>query len=60
MNKPITRKQLAHELGIHPKTLYRWLKKYDLKISRGLLTPAEQKQIYIKLGFLNSIEAKKI
>lgn len=54
MNKPKTRKELASELGIHPKTLTRWLKKNNLQISSGLLTPVEQKTIYTKLGFIRA------
>jgi len=51
MSKVKTRKELASELGIHPKTLSRWLKKYNIVVSNGLLSPEEQKVIYTKLGF---------
>ena len=51
MSKVKTRKEIASDLGIHPKTLSRWLKKYNIKVSKGLLTPEEQKVIYNKIGF---------
>lgn len=56
MNKPKTRKELAHELGIHPKTLLRWLKNKNVQISAGLLSPTEQKRIRKALGYLTASE----
>jgi len=53
MSKVKTRKELARDrdLIIHPKTLSRWLKKYNIKVSNGLLTPSDQKNISNTLGF---------
>lgn len=56
MSKPKTRKELANELGIHPKTLLRWLKKKNIKITTGLLSPAEQRRIKIAFGYLPASE----
>lgn len=47
-----TRKEIARELGIHPKTLSRWLKVHNIEVSSGLLTPVEQNRIYAALGFV--------
>lgn len=56
MSKPKTRKELANELGIHPKTLLQWLKKKNIKITTGLLSPAEQRRIKIAFGYLPASE----
>ena len=40
-----TRQQVADEIGISRKTLYRWLKKWNVKLSSGLLYPDSQKFI---------------
>ena len=45
-----TRYQIADEYGICTKTLYRWIKEKKLNISKGLLTPKEQKIIYETFG----------
>lgn len=51
MKHPKTRKELAKELGIHTRTLYRWLKKNNIELSSGLITPIQQELIYEKLGY---------
>ncbi|GAB4421331.1 MAG: hypothetical protein OHK0039_35970 [Bacteroidia bacterium] len=45
-----TRTQIAAEYGISPRTLSRWLKRRDIRLSRGLLGPKEQALIYQVLG----------
>ena len=50
MQKAKTRQEIANEYGIDRKTLYRWLKRENINISKGLVTPKEQKEIYEKLG----------
>ncbi|MER0442882.1 phBC6A51 family helix-turn-helix protein [Emticicia sp. W12TSBA100-4] len=47
-----TRQQIADEMGISRKTLYRWLKKKEIKLSTGLICPHMQKFIKENL-FLN-------
>lgn len=49
--KTKTRQELAIEMGICPKTLNRWLKKYQIEIPNGLLTPLQQQKIKEQLGF---------
>lgn len=51
-----TRKEIARELGIHPKTLTRWIKNNNVDISTGLLTPIEQQKIYAAFGFVRASE----
>lgn len=48
-----TRKQLAAELGVSRNTLARLLKRKNVDISAGLLTPDEVYQVYIVLGRFN-------
>ncbi len=45
-----TRKQIADEYGISPKILSRWLKKQNIKLTTGLITPKEQENIYNIFG----------
>ena len=49
-----TRKEIAEEYGISERTLRRWIKKIDLNISSGLLSPKEQNLIYEAFGFQKS------
>jgi transposase-like protein len=44
-----TRQQVADEIGVSRKTLYRWLKKWNVKLSSGLLCPQTQKLIQEKI-----------
>jgi hypothetical protein len=46
-----TKQQIADEYGICWKTLDKWLKKNEINIDRGLITPKDQEIIYTKLGF---------
>ena len=50
MDKPKTKKEIAHEMGISPKTLYRWLKAKNIKIPRGLINEADQQLIHQQLN----------
>lgn len=45
-----TKQQLADEYGVCWKTFDKWIKKYKIKIDRGLITPKDQEKIYTKLG----------
>ncbi|BDD03740.1 helix-turn-helix domain-containing protein [Aureibacter tunicatorum] len=45
-----TRKEIAHEIGVSPKTLYRYLKKLELNFPQGRLNPKQVIQIYEALG----------
>jgi hypothetical protein len=48
-----SRKQIADEYGISTKTLSRWFKKENLKVSNGLLNPLEVDIIYRSFGHPN-------
>ena len=50
MKKTKTRQEIADEYGISRRTLQRWLKKMNISLSKGLVTPSEQLLIYRKLG----------
>ena len=41
-----TRKQIAEEYGICRRTFNRWVKKYNIGLTNGLITPLEQEKIY--------------
>jgi len=45
-----TRSQIAEEYGFSPRTLSRRLKKLNIKLPSGLLTPADILRIYQILG----------
>lgn len=53
-----TKQQIAGEYGVCWKTFDKWLKKYKIKIDRGLITPKDQEKIYTKLG--NPNNSKKL
>jgi DNA invertase Pin-like site-specific DNA recombinase len=42
---------MAIEYGVSRTTFYRMLKKKEITLSRGLVTPNEQRKIYEKLGY---------
>ena len=46
-----TRYEIAEEYGVCTKTLNKWLRTNNINIGHGLITPKEQKMIYLKLGF---------
>ncbi len=50
VQKAKTRQQIADEYGISVKTLSRWIRKRNLPIKNGLLTPIEQEIIYEAFG----------
>ena len=51
MNTSIkTRKQIAIEYGISERTLRRYLKKFNIEIPTGHITPRYQELIYSTLG----------
>ena len=45
-----TRQELADEFGVHPNTFRSMLKRAEIKLSKGLVSPKEQLLIYQKLG----------
>ncbi|MDX2302390.1 MAG: helix-turn-helix domain-containing protein [Microscillaceae bacterium] len=45
-----TQQQLADEYGVHRSTFYRRLKRANLSIRRGLISPKDQETIYEVLG----------
>jgi transcriptional regulator with XRE-family HTH domain len=45
-----SRKQVADEIGVSPRTLNRWLKNLNFKLSSGLICPKNQKLIKDLLG----------
>lgn len=50
MYKSKTRQEIANEYGVNRKTFYKMLKRADLNIPSGLITPASQKTIYDHFG----------
>ncbi len=48
--KPKTRSQLANDLGISRATFYRWLKRKNIKIPKGLIMPNTQREIIKKFS----------
>lgn len=45
-----TRQEISCEYGMDRKTFYRWLKKSNLQLSKGLLYPTEVEKIYKTYG----------
>lgn len=58
--KPLTRKELADIIGIHPKTLRRWNQKNGIDLPGGLISPANQIRILESLGYEQSSIQKKL
>lgn len=52
-NPPVTRKELAYSMGIHTRTLYRWLKRENICLHKRLISPREQTMILRKFGYLH-------
>ena len=48
--RPKSRKQLAEEYGVSPRTLRRWFKSKNLIMPPSLLLPKDLEQIYKILG----------
>ena len=51
MKKAKTRQEIAEEYGISRRTLQRWLKKEQIRVHSGLITPKEQEKIYRCFGY---------
>ena len=51
--KAKTKEQIAEEMGMNLKTLQRRLKKANLKIPRGLISPQKQTEIFERLEWLS-------
>ncbi len=51
MKPPKTKHQIAEELGISLRTLQRWIKKSELKVPRGLVSPKKQHEIMENFGY---------
>lgn len=45
-----SKKELASEFGVCPKTFTRWLKRENIRTSRELYTPKGQEMIYKIFG----------
>jgi DNA invertase Pin-like site-specific DNA recombinase len=45
-----TRKEVAFEYGIRVRTLYRWLKKTNIVLPKGLIKPYHLQIIYDRFG----------
>jgi hypothetical protein len=45
-----TREEVAFEYGIRARTLYRWLKKANILLPKGLIKPYHLKIIYNRFG----------
>lgn len=48
--KAKSRQEIAQEYGISARTLYRWIKKNQLLIPNGLISPKDQDLINNKFG----------
>jgi hypothetical protein len=51
-----TKQQMADEYGVCRKTFNRLLQKKQIKLSRGLISPKDQLNIYNELGIPYSIQ----
>ena len=60
MYSPKTKFQIAQELGISLRTLQRWIKKSDLEVPRGLVSPQKQIEILEKFGYSSQRTKKAI
>ncbi|NNE27617.1 MAG: hypothetical protein HKN09_12305 [Saprospiraceae bacterium] len=56
--QPVTRKELAYLMGIHTKTLYRWLKQERIILKNRLISPVEKKMILRRFGYQFENEAE--
>ena len=55
-NQPVTRKELAYIMGIHTKTLYRWLKEENINLKNRLISPVQKKMILRRFGYSSEVE----
>ena len=51
LSKTKTRRQIAQEYGITPRTLRRWLKSHQIELPRRLIAPQDQLLIYENFGY---------
>lgn len=58
MEKFKTRHELASELGMSYSTFWRKIKQYGIKVSKGLLSPYEQKNIIETLNYVEQNSQK--
>jgi len=49
--KPMTRQQLAREMGISTKTLNKWIKDSGFRLKSGLIKPCDVSAIRELLGY---------
>jgi hypothetical protein len=54
-----TRQEIAEEYGIDRKTLYRWLRRLNIELPKGLIFPSFQKVIYEELGTPHQLQFKE-
>ena len=57
--KAKTRLELAIMYGVDRKTFSRWLKKRNIEIPKGLISPKDQKRIFEELGAVGEITVEK-
>lgn len=50
-SKVKNKKQIAEEMGIHPNTLTKYLKRAGLQVPRGFISPQQQQEIFRRLGW---------
>jgi DNA invertase Pin-like site-specific DNA recombinase len=54
--RAVTRKEIAEEYGISPRTLVRWFKKTNVQMPSGLIDPYHLKIIYKTFGVPQKIK----
>ena len=59
MKKVKTRQEIAEEYGISRRTFQRWLKKQNIALSNGLITPKEQEVIYQNFGYPQTLNRSR-
>jgi len=51
MHTPKTKQQIAADLGISLRTLQRWIRKSQIQVPRGLVSPKKQVEIFKTFGY---------
>jgi DNA-binding transcriptional regulator LsrR (DeoR family) len=51
IHEPKTKAQISNHMGISIRTLQRWIKKYELDVPRGLVSPEKQAEIFRACGY---------
>ena len=59
MEQAKTRQEIAAEYGVSRDTLRAWLKRENIKLTPGRVTPAELNVIYEKFGHTSKLQSKK-